>query len=92
MKRLILLLLCCIVVQACRDEQDRQALNSVYDDAFDSIDTTSYPLFIEGGSKIVYPVGYMTPDKGLKIYLDTIPNPAGGLRLDGAVRSQLEVE
>lgn len=92
MKRLILLFLFCIVIYGCRYDKGRRAVNGVHYDTGDKVDTTSYPLFIDDGNKIVYQVGYMTPDKGLKLYLDTISHPAGGLAMDETVRSRLSGE
>jgi hypothetical protein len=33
----------------------------------------------------------MTADKGLKLYYDTMPYPAGGLHLPDSIKSQLSV-
>ena len=55
-------------------------------------DTTSFPLFIDGGARIVYQRGHMTPDRGLKLYFDTIPNPKGGFRLEESVRRKISRE
>lgn len=58
------------------------------DDAYEPGDTTSYPLMIDGGTRIVYQFGHMTPDKGLKLYLDTIANPKGFM-MDETLRRRL---
>lgn len=91
MKRLISLLIFCFLLPACRNEQSRYVLSTM-DDVTREPDTTSYPLFIEGGTKVVYQSGYMTPDKGLKLHIDTMRVPAGGLKLDDSLWRQLTAE
>lgn len=65
--------------------RSRQVLNSLQVAEAE----TTFPLLIDGGTKIVYQFGHMTPDKGLKLYYDTIPNPVSGLELDEEVRRKL---
>jgi hypothetical protein len=91
MKRFIPLLLFYFLLPACRNEQSRYVLSTL-DDFTSESDTTFYPLFIEGGTKVVYQRGYMTPDKGLKLHVDTMPVPAGGLKLDHSLWDQLRGE
>lgn len=88
MKTLIVLLIICFI-SACRDDRNRGALNTLADDG---ADTVSYPLFIDGGRKVVYQFGHLTADKGLKLYFDTIPYPAEGFKVDESVRKKLSVE
>jgi hypothetical protein len=68
MKRVIPLLICLSIGASCR--------NSAYDDSplgvEEAIDSLQFPILIDEGTKIVYQVGRMTPDKGLKLYLDTV--------------------
>lgn len=89
MKRLIPLLILCFVISGCRNEQSRHVMNTLAFDIGEETDTTSYPLFIDGGTKVVYQFGHLTADKGLKLYFDTIPHPAGGLQLDESMRRRL---
>lgn len=91
MKRLIPLLILCFVIPGCRNDQRHHAMD-LADDAGRMTDTTSYPLIIDGGTKIIYQFGHLTADKGLKLYFDTIPHPTGGLKLDEFVRTQLSTE
>lgn len=90
MKRLISFLILGFLIQGCWNDRSRQAANR--GDTSDAMDTTTYPLVINGGTKIVYQFGYLTPDKGLKLYLDTISNPVGGLKLDDSVRIRISAE
>ena len=89
MKSLVPFLILCLVVPGCRNDQSRHVMNNLAGNTVEMADTTSFPLTIDGGKKIVYQFGHMTPDKGLKLYFDTIPNPAGGMRLDDSVRRKL---
>jgi hypothetical protein len=91
MKTLIVLLLLCLVQTGCRNEHNQRVMNSVAN-CYETADTYSYPLFIDGGTKIVYQVGHMTADKGLKLYLDTLPSPPTGLRLEESVRRKLSIK
>jgi hypothetical protein len=79
----------CLLVTGCRNEDSRQALSKAGEYAIEQTDTNSYPMLIDGGSRIVYQFGHMTPDKGLKLYLDTIANPKGGLLQDETLRRRL---
>ena len=88
MKRFILVLTFCFLLSGCRYDQSRHTLNNFAFDYSDT-DTISYPLMIDGGSKVVYQFGHMTADKGLKLYLDTIPIPKGGVLVDESVRRRL---
>jgi hypothetical protein len=92
MRRLVRFLIFCFVIPGCRDDQNKNTMTRVADDHYEKIDTASFPLIIEGGTKIVYQYGHLTADKGLKLYFDTIPYPAGGLRLDDSVRRKLSVK
>jgi hypothetical protein len=89
MKRLIVVLAFCSLLSGCRYDQSQHTLSKFAFEYGDKEDTTSYPLMIEGGSKVVYQFGHMTPDKGLKLYFDTIATPTGGVLVDEAVRRQL---
>lgn len=79
----------CLLVTGCWSEDSRQALSKAGGHEYEQTDTVFYPLVIDGGSRIVYQFGHMTPDKGLKLYLDTIANPKGGLLQDETLRSRL---
>jgi hypothetical protein len=93
MKRLIPFLIICFFISGCRNDQYKYAMNRVAEDTGDKTDTTSYPLLIDGGTKIVYQFGHLTADKGLKLYLDTIDNPAKGLLyLNDSVRRHLPAQ
>ena len=88
MKRLILFLILGFAVAGCWNDQSRNVLNSFADEG-DHADTPSFPLVIDGSTKIVYQRGHMTRDKGLKLYYDTIPYPSGGLHLPDSVLQKL---
>lgn len=88
MKVLFHFLLTCLIISGCRNDRSQYVLNSL-DEIHEAMDTTHYPLIIEGGTRIVYQTGHMSPDKGLKLYFDTIPYPAQGWSLDESVRRQL---
>jgi hypothetical protein len=92
MKRLILLLVLGLVIPGCRNDQSEQVMDRFSGEVRQAADTTSYPLIVDGGTKIIYQFGHMTADKGLKLYLDTIPHPTQGLKLDESVRTQLSAE
>ena len=89
MKRFIPVLTLCFLLSGCRYDQSRHTLNNFAFEYGDKADTISYPLMIDGGSKVVYQFGHMTADKGLKLYLDTIPTPKGGVLVDESVRQIL---
>lgn len=87
MMKSILCLVVCFFLSGCRDNnQPRHTPNSLQEI---SEAERSYPLLVDSGTKIVYQFGHMTPDKGLKLYYDTIPNPVGGLTMDESVRRKL---
>ena len=88
MKSSFLIVILTLAQAGCRNEHNQRVMHWV-SDGYENIDTTSYPLLIDGGRKIVYLVGHMTPDKGLKLYFDTIPNEPAGLQLDDSVRRRL---
>lgn len=74
MKKLISLLACMLIFALCTN---REVLDSIAgDDSPLAPDTAGSPMLIDGGTKIVYQFGHMTPDKGLKLYYDTIPATA----------------
>ena len=85
----VLLLFLGMAISGCWTEPYRREIRSLSAHTRDATDTTSYPLIIDNGTKIIYQFGHMTPDKGLKVYLDTIPHPAGGFKLDEQLRTQL---
>ena len=87
--RLICVSVLCLLVTGCWNEDSRQALTKAGGDAYEQPDTTFYPQVIDGGTRIVYQFGHMTPDKGLKLYLDTIANPKGGILQDETLRRRL---
>ena len=89
MKRLIPIFILCFIFSGCRQDTNHHAMRWLGDDGIDANDTTSYPLLIEGGSKIIYQFGHMTPDKGLKLYLDTIPSAAPPVQWDQGIRKRL---
>jgi hypothetical protein len=91
MKRLIILLILCFLIPGCRENENRHVVNSVRDTRHQG-DPTSYPLFIDGGTKVVYQFGHLTPGKGLKLYFDTIPYPSGGYHIDDSLRRRLLAE
>jgi hypothetical protein len=49
-------------------------------------DAQQFPISIEGGTKLVYQVGQMTP-RGLKFHLDTIDAQGSILVLPNSVKS-----
>jgi hypothetical protein len=51
-----------------------------------SIDSIQFPILIEGGTKIVYQIGHMTPDKGLKLFLDTVEYSPGNNVLSDSLK------
>jgi hypothetical protein len=74
MKKLISLFIgCWLLLPGCTN---RDAIDRAMNDYPSETDTLEYPLLIENGTKLVYQFGRMTPDKGLKLYYDTIPYPA----------------
>ena len=89
MKSFILLLIVCLLHSRCRNEHNQRVV--VAHDGYDKPDTTCYPQLIEGGKRIVYQFGHLTPDKGLKLYLDTIAYGPGS-HLDDSVRQRLSLE
>ena len=89
MRSLVPLLILCLAVPGCRNDQSRHVMNNLAHNTGETGDTTSFPLIIDGGMKVVYRFGHLTPDKGLKLYFDTIPNPAGGMLLDDSMRRKL---
>lgn len=91
MRPLFHLWMICFLISGCRNDQSQYVLNRLAD-AHAHMDTTHYPLIIEGGTKIVYQTGHMTPDKGLKLYFDTIPYPPQGWSLDESVRRKLSAK
>ena len=87
MNKLIAWMLVCFVLWGCgNNDNSRRALNSIREEGEAD---TALPLLIDGGTKIVYQFGHMTPDKGLKLYYDTIPNPQGELAIDDSLRKKL---
>lgn len=74
----------------CKEEQNRVVMNAFREE--NGNDSTSYPLLIDDGKKVVYQFGKMTADKGLKVYLDTIPYPAEGWKIDDSLREALLTE
>lgn len=89
MKTLLVVLIICFIIPGCGNDQSRHVMNTL--DNIDAIDRTGYPVFIEGGSKLIYQFGHLTSDKGLKLYYDTIPHPSEGLILDDSLRRELSV-
>lgn len=90
MNKPILWLAVCCVLSGCRDNnQSRHVLGSLRKMAAAD---HAYPLIIDGWTKIVYQFGHMTPDKGLKLYYDTIPYPASGVELDEEMRIKLSAK
>lgn len=79
----------CLLFSGCRNEDSRQVLSNAGEYAFEQTDTNSYPMLIDNGSRVVYQFGHMTPDKGLKLYPDTIATPKGGLLQDEILRRRL---
>lgn len=74
MKKLISLLACMLIFALCTN---REVLDRIAgDDSSQQPLTAGSPILIDGGTKIVYQFGHMTPDKGLKLYYDTIPATA----------------
>jgi hypothetical protein len=53
-----------MLLSACRDNRPPEIMYA------SELDTIEYPVLIDGGKRIVYKVGQMTP-RGLKYYLDT---------------------
>lgn len=90
MKSLIPFLMCGFIF-GCAEDQKRSRLDVRTYEAHDQ-DSTVYPLFIDGGTRVVYQFGHLTADKGLKLYFDTIPYPPGGLKMDESVRTRLLAE
>ena len=74
MKKLISLLACLLIFALCTNREVIDRI--VEDDSRQESTATGSPMLIEGGKKIVYQFGHMTPDKGLKLYYDTIPATA----------------
>ncbi len=52
-------------------------------------DTLTYPVIINDSAAIVYQVGHMTADKGLKLYCDTMRYSSRNFRLSDSVRGRL---
>lgn len=75
MKKLTSILLACLLIFAlCTN---REVLDRIAnDDSRPEPVMAGSPTLIDGGTKIVYQFGHMTPDKGLKLYYDTIPATA----------------
>lgn len=75
MKKLTSLLLASLLIFAlCTN---REVLDRIAgDDSAQEPVAAGSPMLIDGGKKIVYQYGHMTPDKGLKLYYDTIPATA----------------
>ncbi|MBT1699040.1 hypothetical protein KK083_19250 [Fulvivirgaceae bacterium PWU4] len=74
MKKLISLLACMLIFALCTN---REVLDRIAgDDSHREPLMAGSPIMIDGGTKIVYQFGHMTPDKGLKLYYDTIPATA----------------
>lgn len=71
MKKLLKLLVISCLVFGCRKGEDSLSYKE-YAESGSVKDTTTYPLFIDGRTKVVYKFGRMTADKGLKHYLDTV--------------------
>lgn len=78
-----------LTVAACRNNQSDYVMNSIANEPENDADTIALPSLIDNGTKLVYQFGHMTPDKGLKLYYDTMPYPAKGLTIDESVRRQL---
>ena len=89
MKKMALLMMLGIVL-GCSTDRSRSVLTAPNEIHVE--DSSVFPKFIDEGTKVVYQYGHLTADKGLKLYLDTIPYPAGGLKLDDSIRERLSVE
>jgi hypothetical protein len=90
MKTLILFLMFGFIF-GCSEDQERSRFDAFTYDVYDK-DSIDYPLFIDGGTKVVYQFGHLTADRGLKLYFDTIPYPAAGMKVDESVRRKISVE
>ena len=90
MKKLIIVLAIGGLITGCRQGENRAAMQTLPDR--DENDSIQYPLLIDDGKRVVYQFGKMTADKGLKIYSDTMPYPAGGWKMDESLRQKLSAE
>jgi hypothetical protein len=88
MKSIITFLFICFLFSACDNDQRREVMASIPEEETEE----NYPLLIEGGTKLVYQLGQMTADKGLKLYYDTMPYPAEWLHLPDSIKLQLSVQ
>lgn len=84
MKKLIFISCMGILILACRKADDQVA----YEDTREAKDTTTYPLFIDGGTKVVYQFGRMSADKGLKLYLDTVSYDEWNAKKDSLLKNR----
>jgi hypothetical protein len=78
MKATVISLILLLSVIACRDDRPREISYAEEEEEF--------PIVIEGGTKVVYQVGKMTP-RGLKFYLDTVDTRGRIIQLPDSVRS-----
>jgi hypothetical protein len=72
MKKYILLSF--LALSGCTSESRQEKIDALaYENSNNKEVQKKYPMLIDSGTKIVYQFGRMTADKGLKLYLDTIP-------------------
>jgi hypothetical protein len=80
MRRALLFLTWFSLIAACRNNTNSDGAGDVEEKTLAAgTDSLQFPILIEGGTKVVYQVGRMTPDKGLKFYLDTADYREGRL-------------
>jgi hypothetical protein len=80
MKRTVTFVICLSIAAACRNNTRNDGADNMEEGTLAAdVDSLQFPILIEGGKKIVYQVGRMTPDKGLKLYLDTVAYTEGML-------------
>jgi hypothetical protein len=79
---LLVVLLIFSLLIACKENRPPEISYAMGADSLLSLD---FPVLIEGGNKVVYKIGKMTP-RGMRFYLDTIENKESRMILRDSVR------
>jgi len=88
MIKAVLAVVISISAASCVNNGSERVLNALEFSEFEH-DTLTYPLIINDSAAIVYQVGHMTADKGLKLYRDTMRYSPRNFRLSDSVKGRL---
>lgn len=85
MKISVTALFICLLLTGCLKDHTRYKISDSQKLAGDSAASGQFPLFIDGGTKVVYQFSKMTP-RGLKFFLDTLDYSADSFLLPDSVK------